>query len=83
MDKFLASLSKDQLKGIKAVAFDTRINVFYHGDAAGKISRKLKDAGVEIIVKPQAFFVQGKEGPLIDNEAEKAIEWAKAIKAKL
>jgi len=80
--KVLASLNKNQLKGIKAVAFDTRVKVFYHGDAGGKISRKLKDAGAEIIAKPQAFFVQEKEGPLVDGEAEKAAEWARMIKAK-
>lgn len=80
MGNFLASLSKDQLKGIKAATFDTRVKIFFHGDAAKKIAQKLKEAGAEIIVKPQAFFVKGKEGPLIDGEIEKAIEWAKTIK---
>jgi len=82
MGKFLASLNKDQLKGVKVATFDTRVKLFIHGDAAGKISKKLKDAGAEIIAKPGAFFAQGKEGPLADGEAEKAAEWAKAIKAK-
>jgi flavodoxin len=80
MDKFLASLSKDQLKGIKAATFDTRVKIFFHGDAAKKIAQALKKAGAEIIVSPQAFLVQGKEGPLIDGEIEKAKEWANTIK---
>ncbi|MGB9597291.1 MAG: flavodoxin family protein [Candidatus Poribacteria bacterium] len=80
MGKFLESLAKDQLKGIKAIAFDTRVKLFIHGDAAGKISKKLEEAGAEIISKPMAFFVKGKEGPLLDGEIEKATEWAKRLK---
>ena len=79
MGKFLASLSRDQLKGIKVATFDTRVKLFIHGDAAKKIARRLKGVGAEIIVKPQAFFVKGKEGPLIDGEVEKALEWAKIL----
>src|SRR5665647_580576 len=32
MDKFLSDLDKDQLKGIKAASFDTRVKLFIHGD---------------------------------------------------
>jgi flavodoxin len=82
MDKFLSELGKDQLKGIKATAFDTRVKLFIHGDAMGKIADKLKSAGAEIVLKPQAFFVQGKETTvLLDGEIEKAVEWAKSINA--
>jgi len=80
MGNFLVSLSKDQLKGFKAATFDTRVKIFFHGDAAKKISQKLKEARAEIIVQPQAFLVKGKEGLLIDGEIEKAIEWVKTIK---
>ena len=83
MGKFLASLSKDQLKGFKAVTFDTRVKIFFHGDAAKKISQKLKNAGAEIIVEPQVFYVKGKEGPLLEGEIEKAIEWAKMLNDRL
>ena len=74
MGKFLASLSKGQLKGIKAATFDTRVKIFFHGDAARKISQKLKEAGAEIIVNPQAFLVQGKEGPLINSDSKRMIQ---------
>jgi flavodoxin len=82
MGSFLASLSKDQLKGFKVATFDTRVKIFFHGDVAKKIAQTLKEAGAEIIVEPQAFLVKGKEGPLIDGEIEKAIEWAKTIKTR-
>ncbi len=79
MGRFLESLSKDQLKGIKAAAFDTRVKLFIHGDAAKKIAKALEDAGAEIVAEPQAFFVKGKEGPLLDGEIERASQWAKSL----
>lgn len=83
MGKFLANLNKGQLKGVKAAAFDTRVKLFIHGDAAKKISKALENAGAEIIIEPQAFFVKGREGPLLDGEIEKASQWAKMIRSKL
>lgn len=82
MGKFLASLNKGQLKGVKAAAFDTRVKLFIHGDAAKKMSKALENAGAEIIIEPQAFFVKGREGPLLDGEIEKASHWAKLIGSK-
>lgn len=82
MEGFLTSLSKGQLKDVKAVTFDTRVKIF-HGDAAKKISQKLVEAGAEIVGKPQAFFVKGKDGPLFEGEIEKATKWAKSIKIKI
>lgn len=79
MKKFLADLKSGQLKNVKAAAFDTRVKLFIHGDAAGKISKALKNAGAEIIAQPKGFFVKGKEGPLLENELEKALEWALVI----
>ncbi len=79
MGKFLANLSKDQLKGVKAAAFDTRVRLFIHGDAAKKIARSLENAGAKIIAEPQAFFVKGREGPLLDGEIERASQWTKSL----
>jgi flavodoxin len=85
MDNFLSGLNKDQFKGIKAASFDTRVKFFIHGDAMKKISDKLKNAGAEIIVVPQAFIVQGKEKDtvLVSGEIEKAASWAKSIKTRI
>jgi flavodoxin len=80
MGTFLDNLENDELQGIKAASFDTRIDLFIHGDATKKISAKLQAAGAKIISEPQAFFVKGKEGPLSDGELERAREWAKTIK---
>lgn len=79
MDKFLAGLKSGQLKNVKAATFDTRVKLFIHGDAAGKISKALENAGGEIIAQPKGFFVKGKEGPLLEGEIEKALEWASVI----
>ena len=79
---FLEKLHKDQLQGVKAAAFDTRVKLFIHGDAASKISAALKNAGAAIISPPHAFYVQGKEGPLLNGEVERAKEWAKSIRMK-
>jgi len=71
-----------ELKGVKAAAFDTRMHVWIHGDAAKKISKRLAAAGAEIIAGPEFFHVTGKEGPLADGEIERAKEWGSTL-AKL
>lgn len=82
MAEFLDTLVPGQLQGKKAAAFDTRVKLFIHGDAAGKINRALEAAGAEIIEPPGFFYVKGKEGPLFEGEIEKAREWAGLLKAK-
>jgi len=82
MIKFLESLTNGQLRGIKATTFDTRVKLFIHGDAAKKIANHLERAGAKIIVEPQGFFVKGREGPLFEDEIEKATKWAETIKSK-
>ena len=80
INRFLDRISKNKLEGVKAASFDTRVKIFFHGDAAKKIAKKLEKAGAKIIIEPEAFFVKGKEGPLLKGEIEKAKEWAKKIK---
>jgi hypothetical protein len=80
MGKFLSNLKEDKLKGIKVTSFDTRVKLFIHGDAMNKILSNLKNVGAEVISEPQAFYVGGKQGPLLDGEDEKAVEWAKLLK---
>lgn len=79
MQAFLARLAEGSLRGVKAAAFDTRVRLFIHGDAAGKISHALEQAGARIVAKPQGFIVDGSEGPLADGEVEKAAAWAGSI----
>jgi flavodoxin len=80
MSQFLASLKDNELRGIKATSFDTRMKLFFFTDAAKKISKELARAGAAIIVNPQDFYVRKAEGPLRDGEMEKASVWAADIK---
>jgi flavodoxin len=77
---FLMSFGKDQLKGIRVATFDTRVKLFFHGDATKKMSEMLSNLGAEVIVEPNWFIVTGKEGPLAEGELERAKEWANQIK---
>lgn len=79
--ELLAGLAKDGLNGVKAAAFDTRVKLFIHGDAAKKMTAALKQGGAEIISKPMAFYVKGTEGPLLDGESGKAANWAQQLLA--
>ena len=79
MQAFLDGLGEGALRGVSAAAFDTRVKLFIHGDAAGKISHALEKAGAQIVAKPHGFTVEGREGPLSAGEVEKARDWARSI----
>lgn len=81
MQAFLDGLGDGTLTGVKAAAFDTRVRLFIHGDAAVKISRALEKAGAEIVARPRGFIVEGREGPLAAGEVEEATAWARSIAA--
>lgn len=70
-------------KGIKAAAFDTRIKTFFSGNAAKKIARALSDRGFLMIGNPQGFYVNGKEGPLLQGEIQRARSWAKNLREQV
>jgi len=79
ISKFLNNFRGERLRGVKAAAFDTRMKLFFHGDAAHKISKALEEAGATIITDPTPFFVKGKEGPLFKGEVERATEWGRKM----
>ena len=83
MRRFLGSLTPGSLAGVRAAAFDTRIKLFIHGDAAAKISHALHSAGATIVAKPHGFVVDGTEGPPAAGETGKAGAWAAFIGAEL
>ena len=86
---FLHSLTASMFKNKKIAVYDTRIspekNVLYKmavkvfGFAAPKLAQELKGMGVNVIVEPEGFIVEGKEGPLRMGELERAEKWAKDI----
>lgn len=80
---FLTGLERLSLEGKSVAAFDTRVQVFYHGDAMAKIKRALIRLGGKSVTEPMSFFVAGKEGPLLDGETEKVKRWAQDIKSSL
>jgi flavodoxin len=91
INQLLKSLPKKSLDGVKVAAFDTRadikainakiltfmVNLF--GYAAEKIEKKLAKKGGTITTPAQGFYVNDKEGPLVDGEEERAEDWAKSI----
>ncbi len=83
MINFLSGLTPGQLTGTKVTSFDTRVELFIHGDAASKILKALVTVGGEVVLPSTGFHVKGKEGPLFEGEIDKAADWAGLIKRGL
>jgi len=79
----LSGFGAEQLKGVKAAAYDTRLRMFIHGDAARKITHALRASGADIISEPMPFYVGGTKGPLRSGEIDKAGSWAKTLLTSL
>jgi flavodoxin len=89
--KFLKSLSRNHLSGIKVAAFDTRIwldtidssalrfIVDKGGYAASTIAKALQKKGGNLVSNPEGFLVTGEQGPLKEGELKRAEDWAKRI----
>lgn len=85
MQSFLNSLDKSSLEGVSTATFDTRIKATWvkiFGFAAGRIANILKEKGGKMIETPEGFFVKGTEGPLLEGELDRAIDWGKNLAAK-
>ena len=88
---FIKELAPDALRGVRVAAFDTRIDVEKinkrflsfmvksFGYAAKPIATALQRKGGSRAAEPAGFLVGDKEGPLIDGERERAVEWARAL----
>jgi flavodoxin I len=82
MREFLDKVQSPALEGIKVAAFDTRLStrwVGIFGYAAGRIAKSLQKKGGALVGSPEAFYVQGSEGPLKEGELERAAAWAQDI----
>lgn len=80
IQKVLVNIPK--LTNVKVSAFDTRmvmkwVKVF--GFASNKIISKLQAKGGTLSVQPGGFFVKSKNGPLLENELDRARQWAETI----
>lgn len=79
---FLERVSKSEINGLDAAAFDTRLvtkMVKIFGYAAGKIASSLKKKGAKLVAEPEGFFVDGTKGPLAEGELERAAAWGKGL----
>lgn len=90
LQKFIASLPKDSLQGVRVAAFDTwmtqdgqglitKFAVGFFSHASPRTLFRLQKLGGTMAAEPAAFLVKGKEGPLLEGEIEKAREWAKKL----
>lgn len=93
MRKFLDQIPKKALTGVPVAAFDTRTDMetltgalrlfgkFLDrlGYAAPKISSDLATKGGQVILPPEGFIVEDKEGPLRAGELERATGWGRQI----
>ena len=84
MHAWLDSLATGSLRGVIAVAFDTRYRLpsLISGSAAHGIVKRLQRLGAEVFLPVESFYVEGREGPLIDGELERAARWACLARAK-
>ncbi len=92
--KFIGSLHKGELGGVRVTAFDTRLGmedmpsrilppfVRIFGYAAKPIADALVSKGGKLVASPDGFLVQGMEGPLKEGELERATRWAEQIAGK-
>ena len=81
----LDTIAKHRLDRIQAAAFDTRAHGprFLTGAASVGIAKRLKRKGAKLVVEAESFLVDGREGPLVEGELERARSWARDVLAKL
>ncbi len=75
---FLETLPDTWVNGIEVATFDTRYRMpeLVTGSAAHAIAKRLTRKGAHLLDAPKSFFVEHKEGPLVDGELERAAAWA-------
>jgi flavodoxin len=71
----------EQLRGVAVACFDTRFRMprWLTGSAARVMGRMVAQQGATLLVPPESFFVQGREGPLLSGELKRAYAWAQAL----
>ncbi len=61
-------------------AFDTRVrHPRLPGSAAKKAAKRLRQRGWSEAARPESFWVEGTQGPLLDGELERARAWGRAL----
>jgi len=78
LKSMVESLGEHSLKGIRTAAFDTRLHgmKLVTGSASVRLGRLMRRRGAWLVVPPESFIVEGREGPLHEGEVEHAQAWA-------
>ncbi|HEV2235530.1 MAG TPA: flavodoxin family protein [Ktedonobacterales bacterium] len=81
MVAYVAGITPDHLRGTAVACFDTRFHMppWLTGSAARILANRLERRGIALVVPPESFFVDGKEGPQETGELERAATWARMI----
>ncbi len=99
VNDLLKGLPKNSLAGVGVAAFDTRLTLeeinqtpvlpFFvklwgrSAYAAQRIATHLRKKGGAQVLSPEGFYVTGTEGPLVDGELERAMQWAEQIRENI
>jgi flavodoxin len=78
---FLDSLSARGLNGVRAAAFDTRLDWprWLSGSAGAGIAEHLRKMGADVVVPQASFLVEGKEPQLKPGELRRAVAWGDTL----
>ena len=92
MTNFFKTIPRGTLKGVRVAVFDTRFTdehiqsirvlpffVRIFGYAAEKIARRLEALGGIPAGVPGFFYVIDTEGPLLEDELQRAAVWVKSV----
>jgi flavodoxin len=90
MQTFLTEIRSEEINGVKAVCFDTRLAeaeqnfalrflIRTIGYAAEKMEKILINKGAKPAGETGGFIVKGKEGPIREGETERVKKWVKKI----
>ena len=93
IQRYINELPPHTLKGKTVAAFDTRFSMHGHGRwlgfltrvvgfAAPRIASGLQDKGGILILPPEGFIVEDKQGPLAKYESRRAADWIKSSVAR-
>jgi len=64
MLKYLSTLEPNQLNGINAASFDTRVKIFVHGDAAKRFPKNWKPPALILFQSLRHFTLREKKAAL-------------------
>lgn len=73
----LEGVPSGALRNTVTLVFDTRYQMprWLTGSAAEQVAHKIKSLGCREVLIPESFFVSAREGPLIEGELERSVDW--------